>query len=167
MGMYQRAVTARSKTNGLRWVLSKVASPLDLKLKGTRFAPSTFGVDLPLCFLSTTGRKSGEHRTIPLLYATLATGSHAVVATNFGQKSHPGWALNLEADPNASLEIDEESRDVAARIASSQEAAESWPLFDGLWPGYSKYREIAPRDIKVFILDPTVSSPNGELRADG
>jgi deazaflavin-dependent oxidoreductase (nitroreductase family) len=97
----------------------------------------------------------------------LATGSRAVVATNFGQKSHPGWALNLETDPRASLEIDEKSSDVVAHIAASQEAAESWPLFDGFWPGYSKYREIAPRDIKVFILDPSVSSPNGELRTNG
>ena len=164
--MYQRAVTGRSKTSGLRWVLSKVASPLDLKLKGTRFTPSTFGVDLPSCFLTTTGRKSGEQRTVPLLSATLATGSPAVVATNFGQTSHPGWALNLEADPSASLEIEEESRDVVARIASNQEATESWPLFDGFWPGYSRYREIAPRDIKVFILDPSVNSPDGELRTD-
>lgn len=147
--------------------MSKIASRLDLTFKGTRFAPSTFGVDLPLCFLTTTGRRSGKQRTVPLLYATTIAGVNAVVATNFGQKSHPAWALNLEADPNASLEIEEESRDVVARIAFNEEAAELWPLFDGFWPGYSEYREIAPRDMKVFILDPTVSSPNGELRTDG
>lgn len=153
MGMYQRTVTRLSTTRSLRWTLSKVASPLDMRFKGTRFAPSTFGVDLPLCFLTTTGRRTGKRRTVPLFFASTPVGSPAIVATNFGQESHPGWALNLEADPLASLEIEGHSRLVAARQASTAESAALWPLFDGFWPGYSEYREIAPRDIKVFVLE--------------
>ena len=123
-----------------------------MRLRGTRFAPSTFAVDFPLCFLTTTGRRSGDQRTVPLYFATTPEGSPAIVATNFGQQSHPGWALNLEADPHSSLEIDGRSRTVVARLASADEIADLWPRFDGIWPGYEKYREIAPRDIKVFIL---------------
>jgi deazaflavin-dependent oxidoreductase (nitroreductase family) len=151
--MYQRAMSRLSTTRGLRWTLSKVLSPLDLKLKGTRFAPSTFAVDFPLCFLTTTGRKSGEPRTVPLFFVRTTEGFPAIVGSNFGQKSHPGWALNLEADPDASLEMDGESLSVVARLASTDEVAELWPLFDGLWPGYEEYRKIAPRDIKMFILE--------------
>ena len=152
MGVYQRTLNKLSRTTSLRWVLSRAITTLDLKLKGTRFAPSTLGVDLPLCFLTTTGRKTGEQRVVPLLYVELPSGERAVAASNYGQKDHPAWALNLEATPEASLEIDSESRDVTARRASPEETATIWPLFDGVWPGYEKYREIAPRDIKVFVL---------------
>jgi deazaflavin-dependent oxidoreductase (nitroreductase family) len=124
-----------------------------MKLKGTRFAPSTLGVDFPLCFLTTTGRKSGVQRTVPLFFVRTPGGSPAIVATNFGQKGHPAWALNLDADPNASLEIEGQSSPVVARRGSDKEKAQLWALFDGFWPGYEGYREIAPRDIKVFILE--------------
>lgn len=153
MGSYQRALELLSTTRGLRWTLSKVLSPLDTKLKGTRFAPSALGVDFPLCFLTTTGRKSGTQRTVPLFFVATPEGSPAVVATNFGQKNHPAWALNLDADPGATLEIDGYSRTVVARQASDAEIAGLWRQFDGFWPGYEEYRELAPRDIKVFVLE--------------
>ncbi|MCL1600241.1 MAG: nitroreductase family deazaflavin-dependent oxidoreductase [Actinomycetia bacterium] len=153
MGMYQRALARLSTMGGLRWALSKVLSPLDTRLKGTRFAPSTLGVDFPLCFLTTTGRKSGAKRTVPLFFVTAPNGSPAVVATNFGQENHPAWALNLDAHPNATLEIDGLSRSVVARRASNDEASALWPLFDGFWPGYEEYRKLAPRDIRVFVLE--------------
>ena len=153
MGIYQRAMRRLSKTSGLRWVLSKILTPLDMKLKGSRFAPSTFGLDMPLCFLTTTGRKSGESRTIPLLFIETDTGAPAIAATNFGHQTHPAWALNLEATPAAIFELDGESREVTARRASAEEAADLWPRFDGIWPAYEDYREISHRSIKVFILE--------------
>ncbi len=135
-----------------RWVLSRILTPLDMKLKGTPFAPSTFGVDMPLCFLTTTGRKSGEERTVPLLYVTTPEDLPVVAATNFGQSLHPGWALNLEADSRALLEVDGRTRQVVAHRATPAQVIELWPLFDDIWPAYEEYRKIAPRDIKVFIL---------------
>jgi len=130
-----------------------------MKLKGTRLAPSTFGVDYPLCFLTTTGRRSGEQRTVPLFFARTAQGSPAIVATNFGQQNHPAWALNLEADPEAFLEIDGQSRPVIAGLATEEELSTLWPLFDGFWPGYKEYRAIAPRAIKGFILEESMHPP--------
>lgn len=155
MGVYQRTMSKLSKTSGLRWILSKTLTPLDVMLKGSRFAPSRFGLNLPLCFLTTTGRKSAEPRTVPLLFVTPPAGGYGVAATNFGRTSHPGWAHNLEADPAATLEVDGETTAVVARRADADEVLEIWPLFDGIWPGYEEYREIAPRDIKVFILTPS------------
>ena len=81
--------------------------------------------------------------------------AYAVVATNFGGERHPAWAHNLEANPDACLEIDDDAMQVMARRASDDEALELWPLFDRVWPGYEKYRDIAPRDIMVFMLQPT------------
>jgi len=108
---------------------------------------------MPLCFLTTTGRKSGEPRTVPLLFIATDNGGPAVAATNFGRQTHPAWALNLEATPAAIFEVGGVSRTVTARRASGDEVAELWPRFDGIWPAYEEYREIAHRDIKVFILE--------------
>lgn len=76
-----------------------------------------------------------------------------MAATNFGRPSHPSWALNLEAEPEATLEVGGEITKVVARKVDAQEVLEIWPLFDGIWPGYEEYRKIAPRDIKVFVLN--------------
>jgi deazaflavin-dependent oxidoreductase (nitroreductase family) len=152
MGLSERALIGLSKTSGLRWVLSKTITPLDMKLKGSRFAPSRFLLDVPLCYLTTTGRNSGEPRTVPLLFVDAPSGGRAVAATNFGRRSHPGWAYNLEAEPSATLETEGESTHVHARSVNNEEVLEIWPLFDGIWPGYESYRGIAPRSIKVFVL---------------
>ena len=152
MGLYQRAAIGLSKISALRLVISRTITPLDMKLKGSRFAPSRFGLDVPLCYLTTTGRSSGERRTVPLLFVNAPSGGRAVVATNFGRRSHPGWAYNLEADPFATLEVDAEVASVHARRANDEEASEIWPMFDRIWPGYETYREIAPRNIRVFVL---------------
>jgi deazaflavin-dependent oxidoreductase (nitroreductase family) len=154
MNPYERGMRAVSKTAAMRWFLARVLTPLDLKLRNTRFAPSTLGMDAPLCYLTTTGRTSGEPRTVPLLYVTLEEDEFAVVATNFGTEHHPAWALNLEALPQAQVDIRNTSHAVSARLATDDEAAAIWPQFDRVWPGYEKYREIAPRDIKVFVLSP-------------
>ncbi len=124
MGVYQRTIERLATTKGLRWVQSKALTPLDLKLRNSRFAPSRFGVDVPLCFLTTTGRKSGEPRTVPLLYVSVDTSQDAVavVASNFGTEHHPGWAYNLEAEPRASLDIENDQRDVLAQAATPDEA---------------------------------------------
>jgi len=155
VNLYERSLKRLSTTSWLRWILSKVATPLDMRLKGTRFAPTRFGVTLPLCFLTTTGARSGELRTIPLLYIQRDGGAVAIAATNFGTTNHPGWAYNLEANPVATLEVNEAVISVIARHATDTETIDLWPRFDDVWPGYKSYRSIAPRDIKVFILETT------------
>jgi deazaflavin-dependent oxidoreductase (nitroreductase family) len=155
MNPYERTMRAMSKTSAMRWLLITVLTPLDLKLRNTRFAPSQIGWDAPLCYLTTTGRSSGKPRTVPLLYVTIDGDDIAVVATNFGRPNHPSWAMNLEAHPKATLDVNGTSAEVAARRASTDEGMAIWSKFDRVWPGYEKYREISPRDIKVFVLTPS------------
>lgn len=142
----------------MRWTLSKVLTPLDMALRHTRFAPSRFGLGAPLCFLTTSGRRSGVPRTVPLLYVPFDEAAFAVAATNYGQDDHPGWSYNLESDARAELEIDGVTRPVIARLATSHESAHVWPRFDAIWPAYETYRNVAPRDVKVFILEPEFAS---------
>lgn len=155
MNLYVRTMRGVSRTKGMRWLMRTVQPTLDMKLKGTRFAPSTFGgVDTPLCYLTTTGRKSGEPRTVPLVYVSTADDAVAVVASNYGQKHHPAWSYNLDANASGSLEINGEARPVVARSATAAETSELWPQFSAVWPGYDTYREITDRDIKMYLLEP-------------
>jgi deazaflavin-dependent oxidoreductase (nitroreductase family) len=153
MKIYQNSMRRLARMNWFRWVLSKAATPLDIRLKNTRFAPSKMGVDFPLCYLTTTGRTSGEQRTVPLFFVRI-DGVPAVVATNWGTANHPGWSYNLEAHPSASLEIDGQSSEVVARPVSPTEAISAWDQFIAVWPAYAEYRERASREIKVYALSP-------------
>ena len=49
--------------------------------------------------LTTTGRRSGQHRSVPLLYIPLGDEQIVVVASSGGMSSIPAWYLNLLADP--------------------------------------------------------------------
>lgn len=153
--LYLDTMRRLSRTRGMRWVMSRIQTPLDMRFKGTRFAISKIGAsEVPLCYLTAIGRRSGEPRTVPLTYMPMG-GSFAVVATNYGREHHPAWALNLEANPEATIEIDGRTFPVTARQARYEELSAIWDRFDRFWPGYEEYRAIAPRDIKVFMLDPT------------
>ncbi len=155
MNLYQRTLRRMAKFNWVRRLLSKVLTPLDLKLRNTRFAPSKLGIGVPLCYLTTTGRKSGEPRVVPLLFVE-HDGGYAVAATNWGTEHHPGWAYNLEADPLGRIEIDGDQSAVSARLLNKAEATPLWAEFKAVWPAYDTYQQIAPRDIKMFVLTPVV-----------
>jgi deazaflavin-dependent oxidoreductase (nitroreductase family) len=86
-----------------------------------------------------------------LFYVT-TDGVPAVVATKWGTSKHPGWSYNLDAHSLASLEIEGESTEVVARLLPDSETASVWDQLIEMWPAYARYREIAPRDIKVYAL---------------
>ena len=105
----------------------------------------------PVLLLTTTGRKSGKTRTVPLLY--LEDGDRIVlVASNGGAVSHPTWWLNLEANPDAEIQIKGIKRRVRAEKASADEKRHFWPLLTAMYPDYQSYQEITNRDIPVVIL---------------
>ena len=153
MNMYRRLVRRLSTTTWFRWVLSKVLTSLDLRLKNTPFAPSSLGAQFPLCYLTTTGSVSGKKRTVPLLYIPSDRG-HLVAATNFGKDHHPGWSSNLEHDSAADLEIDGITTLVTARRVPDDEAIAHWERFASVWPGYDTYRSITGRSIPMYELIP-------------
>ena len=112
---------------------------------------------MPVCYLTTRGRRTGEARTTPLLY--LAHGDAAIVAeSNWGQRTRPAWALNLDASPAAELEIRGRGRPVTARRATADEELRYWPQLLEIWPGWDGYRERAGRPIALYVLEPDLSS---------
>ena len=113
----------------------------------------------PVLLLTTTGRRSGKQRTVPLFY--LMDGRNvALVASNGGAVSHPTWWLNLKATPDAWIQIKSIRRRVKAEQASAAEKQRLWPRLTAMYPGYKRYQEITDRDIPVVILRSTEEDNN-------
>jgi len=104
--------------------------------------------------LTTTGRKTGEARTSPLIYE--ADGDRfIVIASMGGAPNHPQWYRNLLAEPNAQVQVKAERVDVVARIAEGGERARLWALVNQQWPNYDVYQTRTERIIPVVILTPS------------
>jgi deazaflavin-dependent oxidoreductase (nitroreductase family) len=107
----------------------------------------------PVLLLTTTGRKSRQRRTAPLLY--LKDGNDfVIVASQGGAPQHPGWFLNLEADPKAEVEIGAERFPVTARRVSEDEKAALWPRLVAIYAPYDQYQRRTTRPIPVVRLTP-------------
>lgn len=103
--------------------------------------------------LTTTGRKSGQRRQVPVLY--LRDGANVwIVASNYGQPRHPAWSANLMADPDAVVHIGREERAVRARLGSPEEKRALWPRLLELYPAWEAYSGWTDRDFRLFCLEP-------------
>jgi deazaflavin-dependent oxidoreductase (nitroreductase family) len=106
----------------------------------------------PILLLTTTGRKTGKARTTPLLY--LQEGNDVViVGSNAGDDRDPAWWRNLQAHPEASVQIGRERRAVRARLATAEERARLWPLLTAMYPDYDVYVTRTSRALPVVILE--------------
>lgn len=107
----------------------------------------------PVCLLTTTGAKSGQERTTPLIY--LDDGENVVlVASKGGMSHHPAWYHNLVKHPEAQVRIGGETRRMTARRASPDEKHALWPRLNRVYPDYESYQARTERDIPVMILSP-------------
>jgi F420H(2)-dependent quinone reductase len=107
----------------------------------------------PVLLLNTTGRKSGQRRTTPLLYVRDG-GDLAIIASNVGASRHPAWYLNLIANPDATVEITGNETRVRAEEASPEEKARLWPKVVEMYSGYEGYKRRTDREIPVVVLHP-------------
>ena len=108
------------------------------------------GVDIVL--VDHVGRKSGKRRTTPLLF--IEDGENLViVASKGGSPKHPIWWLNLQANPETSVQVGGERRRVRAREASDSERERIWPRLVEVWPDYDAYQRRTERRIPVVILE--------------
>ncbi len=107
-----------------------------------------------IMLLTTRGRKTGKDRTWPLLYTTTGD-NYVVIASNNGSDRHPAWFLNLEADPEATVQIDTKLLKVKARTTEGEERAALWQQMVDQYDNYESYQKKTERKIPVVVLEPT------------
>ena len=135
--------------------LARPLVPLDRALgRLTRGRFVAFGLPgLPSLLITTTGRRSGEPRSNPLLYAPDGE-AFVVIGSNWGQQHHPAWTANLLANPEATVMVDGERFPVRARLVAGPERARLRELLLDVWPGYAGYeRRSGGRDLRIFRLE--------------
>lgn len=108
---------------------------------------------VPILLLITTGRKSGEPRTTPLIFGRDGD-AYVVIASVGGAPRHPAWYLNLVADPNVSIQVRDEHLAAVARTASDAEKDRLWGVMQDLWPNFDVYQSRTTRDIPVVVIEP-------------
>lgn len=101
--------------------------------------------------LTTTGRKSGQPRSTTVAYFVHGD-TLALAAMALGSSRNPAWALNLEADPRARIDLAGQAVDITARRAAGDEADLLWRRWLELQPSAAVFRELAGRDIPLFVL---------------
>ena len=108
---------------------------------------------LGILFLTTTGRKSGEKRTVPTFF--MRDGDALIVVpSNAGDPRDPAWYLNLQANPEAEIQRPGGGTQlVRAHTASAEERARLWPELVRLNPGFTRYEKRRTSQIPVVVLE--------------
>lgn len=105
-----------------------------------------------ILLLTTTGRRSGEPRTMPLIFRPDGE-RYVVVASKGGAPEHPSWFLNLQEHPEAEVQVRGEQVPVRARVADGEEHDRLWRLMTEVWPDYDGYQQRTDRPIPVVVLE--------------
>lgn len=108
---------------------------------------------VPSLLLVTTGRRTGQLRTTPLL--TVPDGdAFLVIGSNWGGPRQPAWALNLLAQPDATVVHKGRRIPVRARLLAGDDREQAWQRALREWPAYRVYAARAGREIHMFRLTP-------------
>lgn len=103
--------------------------------------------------LTTTGRKTGEPRQVPVLY--LRDGDrYWVMGSSYGRPQHPAWSSNLLANPDAVVHVRGRRIEVTARVGSEDEKKALWPRLLELYPAWETYATWTDRSFRLFCLEP-------------
>jgi deazaflavin-dependent oxidoreductase (nitroreductase family) len=104
-----------------------------------------------ILLLTTKGRSSGQERTTPLIHR-VDGDRWVVVASKGGAPDHPGWFQNLQADPEATIQVKAERIPVRASVAEGEERDRLWTAMTEVWPDYDSYQQKTDRQIPVVVF---------------
>jgi deazaflavin-dependent oxidoreductase (nitroreductase family) len=102
--------------------------------------------------LTTTGRRSGEPRTTPLIYGRRGDDL-VIVASKGGSDEPPGWYENLSAHPEVEVQLLDDRFRARARTADRDEKPDLWETMTATWPAYDDYQRRTDREIPVVVLE--------------
>jgi deazaflavin-dependent oxidoreductase (nitroreductase family) len=125
-----------------------------LRVSGGRLRRSwLFAAGQPVLSLTTIGRRTGVPRSTAVAAFTYE-GRLALAGMNLGRDRNPAWAFNLEAHPEATIELRGRKIAVEARRVHGEEAARMWRRWIEVQPSATAFRELAGREIPIFALTP-------------
>jgi deazaflavin-dependent oxidoreductase (nitroreductase family) len=107
----------------------------------------------PLLLLTTTGARSGQSRTTPMMY--VPDGDRLlVIASNAGAPKHPDWYRNVVAHPHVTIEVGSETVAVTARVIQGAERQQVWARIVAAHPFFAQHQAKITREIPVIALTP-------------
>lgn len=110
---------------------------------------------MPVLQLTTTGRKTGQPRTVILTAPTQVGDALVVVASRGGDDRNPGWFLNLQSDPRVQVSVQGgPTQPMQARVATTRERDELWPRIIAAHKNYAGYQRKTSRVIPLVLLVP-------------
>jgi len=114
---------------------------------------------MPVVELTTTGRKTGQPRTVMLTSPVQEGSTIVIVASRGGDDHHPAWFLNLRDHPEVEVSTGREpKRTMRSRVATADERAALWPRVTAAYKGYANYQTKTDREIPLVLLQPTAAS---------
>ena len=108
---------------------------------------------VPTVVVTMRGRRTGNVRKAALMRVE-HDGVYAAVASKGGDDHHPGWYLNLLADPDVTVQDGPDLHEMRAREVEGDEKAGWWARAVELWPPYADYQRKTDRAIPVVLLEP-------------
>jgi deazaflavin-dependent oxidoreductase (nitroreductase family) len=103
--------------------------------------------------IHTIGRRSGERRTAILGYFEDGPNLFTLAMNGWGEPE-PAWWLNLQAHPDATLDLPEGTREITARAASGEERARLWAEMARHEPNLDGYAARRLRETAVVVFEP-------------
>src|SRR3712207_3669911 len=147
-GLVQHLGTTRL---GVR-AIGRVISPLQRQVYRRTGGRVTLTGGAPVLLLTTTGRRTGRERTVPLMF--LRDADRLVVCNvDPGFERTAPWILDLRAQPHARVQVGRDIVEMTARGASADELDRYWPGLTQIWPAYRTFHDRGGRR-SLFVLEP-------------
>ena len=109
--------------------------------------------NVTILLITTKGRRSGEPRTIPIIFTPHNDG-WLIIASRGGSPTHPTWYLNILEDPNVHIQVKGDHYQAVARTATPAERDHLWAKCVKTWPNYDIYQSRTSRQIPVVVIEP-------------
>jgi deazaflavin-dependent oxidoreductase (nitroreductase family) len=106
-----------------------------------------------ILFLTTVGRQSGKHRTVPL--AAVRYGEQYLLVASFGgSPSHPAWFKNIQANGSVWIRVGSMTKQTIASIIDSHDSAyaDLWDIAVASYNGFNDYKQMTLRKIPIVLV---------------
>jgi deazaflavin-dependent oxidoreductase (nitroreductase family) len=103
--------------------------------------------------VTTIGRVSGQERSVMLAYITDGPNLHTM-AMNGWDAPDPAWWLNLQAHPEAHIQLIDGPLDVVARAAEGEERSRLWQAWEEIDDDLAAFASLRPTETAVVVFEP-------------